>query len=86
MEIPAYANLTTEFEVNYLYNIRSNSDFNLHLLRESKILLMRNCNEDASLCSLQAPKSAYAKIKPWTLLFIRTFKDEVRHCSARNHC
>ena len=75
MDVPNYAQSLSEFEINYLVNIRDDKDHNVHLLRESRILIMRNCNDDGSLCDLKLPKHKYVSNAPWIMMLIKDFTD-----------
>ena len=78
MGVPGYAHSLSQFEVNYLCNLRDDKDYNIHLLRESRLLVMRNCSQDGNLSDLKLPKHKYVSEKPWVLLNIKDFKDKSR--------
>ena len=74
MDIPEYAHLETEQEVDYLGGINADKNFNVHHLRERKLLVMRNCDKTGQLIDLKIAVKKQ-KIVPWILFHIREFTD-----------
>ena len=72
MNVPDWATIDSDFELNYLVNINSDKDFNCHYLREDRVAVIRECNTDGTLCDLRQKKD---DTQPWTLLEIKTFRD-----------
>ena len=72
MNVPDWATIDSDFELNYLVNINSDKDFNCHYLREDQVAVIRECNTDGTLCDLRQKKD---DTQPWTLLEIKTFRD-----------
>ena len=70
------AELESQTEVNYLVNLNSDKVYNIHLLHDEKLCLMRNCNEDGNLLDLRQLEVTFASTKPWCLLHIKTSKIE----------
>ena len=70
------AELESQTEVNYLVNLNSDKVYNIHLLHDEKLCLMRNCDEDGNLLDLRQLKGKFASTKPSCLLHIKTYKIE----------
>ena len=56
MNVPDWATIDSDFELNYLVNINSDKDFNCHYLREDQVAVIRECNTDGTLCDLRQKK------------------------------
>ena len=69
MDIPEYAHLETEQEIDYLGGINADKNFNIHHLRERKLLVMRNCDQTGQLIDLKIAVKKQ-KIVPWILFYI----------------
>ena len=70
------AELDSQTEVNYLVNLNSDKVYNIHLLHDEKLCVMRNCDEDGNLLDLRQSKVKFSLKKPWCLLHIKTYKIE----------
>ena len=76
MDPPTYAQELTEKEIKYVRKIRNDQDNLIFHLREQRVCVMRNCEDDGDLCDITLPKSYYEKKRkhPWVLLLIKQFK------------
>ena len=52
-EIPRFAELSTEADINYLCNIRDDKDYNIKYLPKEKVIVMRNCDISGNLLDLK---------------------------------
>ena len=70
MEIPAFARLSEHESavINYLCNIRSQTNYNLTYLEDLKLIVLRNCHEDGTLVDLKQTAKKSAALPPWLLL------------------
>ena len=77
MNVPEFAQLSTtnKIEINYLCNIRGDKSFNIKYLDEQKVVVLRNCDEVGNLLDLS--KRIKSHTKPWVLLKVKTFYDQV---------
>ena len=78
MEVPAYARLSEQetTAINYLCNIRSQTNYNLTYLEDLKLIVLRNCHEDGTLVDLKQTAKKSAALPPWVLLTLRTFNGQ----------
>ena len=74
-EIPRFAELSTEADINYLCNIRDDKDYNIKYLPKEKVIVMRNCDTSGNLLDLKLSKSRFIIADPWAMLRIKTFRD-----------
>ena len=77
-DVPSYASLESETEINYLSNIRDNMNQNFHYLREDKLVIMRkNIEGSGELISITKRSK-----EPWVMLTVKSFIDQVskREC------
>ena len=58
-EIPRFAELSTEADINYLCNIRDDKDYNIKYLPKEKVIVMRNCDTSGNLLDLKLSKSRF---------------------------
>ena len=74
-EIPRFAELSTEADINYLCNICFNKDYNMKYLPKEKLIVMRSCDTSGNLLDLKLSKSRFVIADPWTMLCLKTFRD-----------
>ena len=72
MNVPEYAEISSEFELNYLVSINSDKNFNCHYLRDDRVAVLRECDNDGTLCDLKKKKE---ETHPWVLILIKEFND-----------
>ena len=71
MSLPHYANLESEFDINYLAQIRKEQDDNIHYLRDDEIVIIKNVNEMGEICNL---KDKFDGTIPWIMISIKKFQ------------
>jgi hypothetical protein len=82
MDIPKYAELLPKdgLSINYLCNIRDNKEYNIKYFESRKFIVLRNCDTIGNLSDLTLPKSSYMRSRPWVLLSVKEFTEQV--CSV----
>ena len=74
-QLPNYANITTDQDLNYLVALNQDKDFNVHYIRDDRVAVLRDCHDDGSLKSIKKNDGK----SPWVLLLIKEFEDEGFH-------
>ena len=72
MNVPEYAKIETNFELNYLVSINSDQKFNCHYLRDDRVAVLRECDDEGTLCDL---KKKQGEQQPWVLILIKEYCD-----------
>ena len=78
-QVPQYATIESDQELNYLVAINSNKEYNCHYLREDRVAVMRECSDDGTLLNLKKKKEGS---NPWVLILIKEFIDSGRTFEA----
>ena len=70
--------------INYLANVSTNKDFNFSILKWNNSVVLRNCDANGQLISLNKPSN----VDPWLLLTMKPFvnKDEIYPVFACSSC
>lgn len=64
--VPQYAILKSSQEVSYLCNLKNDKDYNVKFVRDKKIIVMRNCDQEGALIDLKISSSKLSD-KPWVI-------------------
>ena len=87
--VPEYAKLNTQQEINYFCNIQDNANLTMKFIRDKKVVIMLNCNNDGSLVDLTLTPNT--KTHPWVKLTGKLFNingtdSYVPICLTCNNC
>ena len=44
-QVPAYAEITDDKEINYLYSLRDEKEYNVKFIQTKQTIVIRNCDE-----------------------------------------
>ena len=69
--VPQYAILKSSQEVSYLCNLKNDKDYNVKFVRDKKIIVMRNCDQEGALIDLKISSSKLSD-KPWVILGVKS--------------
>ena len=71
-QIPSYSKLESDLDLNYLSELSQNRSYNFKYIREDKIAVLRNYDNDGGLVPINQKRSDR---DPWVLLIIKKFQD-----------
>ena len=75
MDPPSYSNIRTEAEIRYVHAISQDQDNLIHHLRDDKVLIIRNADDQGNLMDTKLAKHHYTNKKPWVQIRIKDFKE-----------
>ena len=71
-QVPAYAEITDDKEINYLCSLRDDKEYNVKFVQKKQTIVIRNCDETGTVLDIALSESKLSD-KPWILLTIRKF-------------
>ena len=73
MNISKYIDIENDFDLNYLCSLRDDKAYNMHVLKDDHIVVMRNYTDDGSLVDL---RQKFNGKRPWVMLKMKQFIDK----------
>ena len=72
-QVPAYAHISYNEDINYLCNVNSDINFNCSFVLDRKVIVYAIATHLGVLIELKTPAN-YLECKPWVLLSVRKFE------------
>ena len=71
-QVPVYAELTEDNEINYLCTLRDYKEYNVKYIQDKQTIMLRNCDENGIVLDIALSETKLSD-KPWVLLTLRKF-------------